>query len=162
MLLSILAFGQDQQVKKNVIIGDSCTPLIAKHTENAKLSIWKSGIGVDWLIYSLNRRKVDETVDNVIINIGTNDAFNPRANIARLFSSLRRTYPCANFIAVKGSWGWGNNRKIKESKVKAFYEIFKSYGAYIIDQPIGSVKNPHLDLLVYTLIGKEIDKKLKN
>lgn len=163
LLLPILIFSQDcNTAKRNVIIGDSCTPLIAKHTENAKLSIWKSGIGVNWLIHSLDVRKADEKVSNVIINIGTNDAFNPLANIRRLFYSLRRAYPCANFIAVQGSWGWGNNRRIKESKVKDFYGIFKSYGAYIIDPPIGFVRNPHLDLSVYTLIGKEIDKKLKN
>jgi hypothetical protein len=163
LLLPFLIYGQDcDSIKKNVIIGDSCTPLIAKHTENAKLSIWKSGIGINWLIHSLDVRKSDSDVANVIINIGTNDAFNMHSNIRKLFSSLRRAYPCANFIAVQGSWGWGNNRKVKESKVKAFYEIFRLHGAYIIDPPIGSVKNPHLDLYVYTLIGKEIDKKLKS
>jgi hypothetical protein len=163
LLVPLLIFGQNcNTIKKNVIIGDSCTPLIAKHTENAKLSIWKSGIGVNWLMHSLDIRKVDYNVANVIINIGTNDSFNGHSNIINLFSSLRRAYPCANFIAVQGSWGWGNNKGIKESKVKAFYEIFRSYGAYIIDPPIGSVRNPHLDLEVYSLIGKEIDKKLKN
>jgi len=162
LLFPILTFGQNcQNATKNIIIGDSCTPLIAKHTENAKLSIWKGGIGVNWLIRSLDVKKPDDKIANVIINIGTNDGFSSRVNIEKLFRSLVRAYPCANFIAVQGSWGWCGNKWIKESKVKAFYEIFRSYGAYIIDPPIGSVKNPHLDLYVYTLIGKEIDKKLK-
>ena len=162
-MLPILIFGQDcKDANKNIVIGDSCTPLIAKHTENAKLSTWKGGIGVNWLIQTLDVKKADDKVANVIINIGTNDGFTSRANIEKLFQSLVRAYPCANFIAVQGSWGWGGNKGIKESKVRAFYDVFKSHGAYIIDPPIGSVKNPHLDLKVYSLIGKEIDKKLKN
>jgi hypothetical protein len=162
LLFPILTFAQNcQDASKNIIIGDSCTPLIAKHTENAKLSIWKGGIGVSWLTQALDLKKPDESIANVIINIGTNDGFSSRVNIEKLFRSLVRAYPCANFIAVQGSWGWGGNKRIKQSKIKAFYEIFRSHGAYIIDPPIGSVRNPHLDLKVYSLIGKEIDKKLK-
>ena len=162
LIVPILIFGQNcNDNKKNIIIGDSCTPLIAKHTKNAKLSTWKSGIGVNCLIRALSVKRVDENVANVIINIGTNDAFNSHVNISKLFSVLKKTYPCANFIAVQGSWGWGGNKGVKESNVKAFYGIFKSYGAFIIDPPIGSVSDPHSDLKVYSLIGKEIDKKLK-
>ena len=162
LLFPILAFGQNcKNATKNIIIGDSCTPLIAKHTENASLSVWKGGIGVSWLTQAIHLKKPDESVANVIINIGTNDNFSSRVDIEKLFINLRRAYPCATFIAVQGSWGWGGNKGIKESKVKAFYGIFKSHGAYIIDPPIGSVSDPHSDLKVYSLIGKEIDKKLK-
>lgn len=94
LLFPILTFGQNcKDATKNIVIGDSCTPLIAKHTENASLSVWKGGIGVNWLTQTLNLKKPDESIANVIINIGTNDNFSSKVNIEKLFKSLGRAYP---------------------------------------------------------------------
>ena len=156
--------------EENIIIGDSCTPFIAKNTKYAKIlsskgseeALWKGGMGIKWLIGALDKYSPTTSIKNVIINIGTNGGFNINSNISGLFSSLRRAFPSANFIAVQGSWGWGGNKSITASQVKAFYEKFAKEGAVIIEPPIGSVSDPHGNLPVYGEIGKAIDNILEN
>lgn len=156
--------------EENIIIGDSCTPFIAKNTKHAKIlsskgseeALWKGGMGIKWLIGALDKKPSTTSIKNVIVNIGTNGGFNINSNISGLFSSLRRTFPSANFIAVQGSWGWGGNKSITASQVKAFYEKFAKEGAVIIEPPIGSVSDPHGNLPVYGEIGRAIDNILEN
>jgi hypothetical protein len=156
--------------EENIIIGDSCTPFIAKNTKYAKIlsskgseeALWKGGMGIKWLIGALDKYSPTTSIKNVIINIGTNGGFNINSNISGLFSSLRRAFPSANFIAVQGSWGWGGNKSITASQVKAFYQKFAKEGAVIIEPPIGSVSDPHGNLPVYGEIGKSIDNILEN
>lgn len=154
---------------KNIIIGDSQTPFVDMNTKKAerisktpgKSSLWEGGKTVSWLISALEIFEVSPDVKNVIIVIGTNGGFGKFLNddIPTLFKLLREKFPNAKFYAVKGSWGWGGLRKIKESDVNNYYEKFKSQGARIINTPIGNVE-PHSNLPVYAQIGKEIDSYL--
>jgi hypothetical protein len=150
---------------KNIIIGDSCTPFIAQNTKDAIIlsktgseqSLWKSGKGIKWLKDAVDKYPVNNTIRNVIINIGTNDGFNVAMDVSGLFTSLKKVFPDANFLAVQGSWGWGNNKNITASQVAQFYQKFAKEGAIIVNPPIGSVSDPHSNLPVYAQIGKAID-----
>jgi len=167
---SFFSINESINREENIIIGDSCTPFIAKNTKYAKIlsskgseeALWKGGMGIKWLIGALDKYSPTTSIKNVIINIGTNGGFNINSNISGLFSSLRRAFPSANFIAVQGSWGWGGNKSITTSQVKAFYQKFAKEGAVIIEPPIGSVSDPHGNLPVYGEIGKSIDNILEN
>jgi hypothetical protein len=167
---SFLIINESINREENIIIGDSCTPFIAKNTKYAKIlsskgseeALWKGGMGIKWLIGALDKYSPTTSIKNVIINIGTNGGFNINSNISGLFSSLRRAFPSANFIAVQGSWGWGGNKSITTSQVKAFYQKFAKEGAVIIEPPIGSVNDPHGNLPVYGEIGRAIDNILEN
>ena len=161
---------KDSQLKtKNIIIGDSQTPYVDMNTKKAsristkpgKSSLWEGGKTVDWLISALRDFEKSPNVKNVIIVIGTNGGFGKFLNddIPTLVKLLKEKFPTANFYAVKGSWGWGGLKNIKEKDVNDYYKKFENYGVTIIKTPIGNVE-PHSNLPVYAKIGEEIDELL--
>ncbi len=158
--------GTDKE--KNYIIGDSQTPFIDKNSEKAKRinekggkeSLWEGGKSLSWLKSAVDDYPVSKDVNSIIINIGTNGGFNSKEDIDGLVSSVKEKFPNALLFAVKGSWGWGGNKYITESKVNAYYDIFKDLGVEIIEPAIGKVKDPHSNLPIYSKIGSQIDKKL--
>lgn len=161
---------KNSQLKtKNIIIGDSQTPYVDMNTEKAdrisktpgKSSLWEGGKTVEWLISALRDFEKSPDVKNVIIVIGTNGGFGKFLNddIPTLFKLLKDKFPKASFYAVKGSWGWGGLKNIKEKDVNDYYKKFENQGATIIKTPIGNVE-PHSNLPVYAKIGKEIDELL--
>jgi hypothetical protein len=103
--------------------------------------------------------KTSPEVKNVILCIGTNDAFQNQ-NIKDLFTIVKTTFPNATIYAIKGSWGWGNNKTITQQKVNNYYKLYEQQGAIVIDPSIGN-NNPHKDLPVYRTIGKKLDSILK-
>jgi hypothetical protein len=152
--------------KQNIIVGDSQVPFIARNTKNASTltkegsveGLWKGGMGIDWLKSALKVRNPDKNILNVIVCIGTNGGFNiQRSDIDGLYNELRRCFPSASLIFVKGSWGWGGNKNVTTEKVNAFYDKFKNLGGFILETPIGKVNDPHGNLPVYKQIGREID-----
>ena len=151
----------------NILIGDSQTPYVAKNSKKFKLisskgsesSLWKGGMGLKWLLDSVSNFEVSPDVKNVGIVIGTNGGFNAKDNISGLFTALKKTFPNANFYAIKGSWGWGGNKNVTESKVNDYYAKFASQGAKVITTPIGAVE-PHANLPVYAKIGTELDSNV--
>ena len=154
---------------KSIVIGDSVSILISKNNSKAKIigtsqtekNLWKSGIHLNWLKDAVKKYPVTSNVGNVVISIGANGGYNPKEDIAGLLSTLKKTFPNAKFYIVKGSWGWGNIKSVTESKVNIYYDKFKKLGATIIPTPIGKTNNPHTNLPVYKVIGKEIDKAIK-
>lgn len=153
---------------KNYIIGDSQVPYIdnasAKSSriekKGSESSLWKGSKGVSWLKGAVDEYPVSKDVNSIIICIGTNGGFSTSDNISGLVDSLKEKFPNAKLYAVKGSWGWGGNKKIKEDEVNSYYDVFKNNGVTIIETPIGKVTDPHSDLPIYKTIGKEIDEKL--
>lgn len=119
-------------------------------------------MGVKWLIGAVSKYPVSPKVKDVVINIGTNGAFNPNDNIKGLMTELRRVFPQAKFSVIQGSWGWGNNVSVTEDKVKKYYDIFRSEGVTVIEPPIGKTSNPHTNLPVYDVIAKAIDDLITN
>ncbi len=156
------------QQNKNYIIGDSQTPFIDMNSSKASRinnksgveSLWKSGMGLSWLKTAVEQYPVSKDVNAIIINIGTNDGFNLKDDVTGLVGAVRKKFPNAKLFAVQGSWGWGNNSKISEEKVRAYYSKFENVGVTLIYPPIGKVKDPHGNLPIYKEIGKEIDKEI--
>ena len=164
-----ISFLRDTDKNKNYIIGDSQTPFIDKNSERAskikekggKESLWEGGKGLSWLKSAVDDYPVSKDVNSIIINIGTNGGFNQKDDIDGLVNSVKEKFPNALLFVVKGSWGWGGNKDVTESKVNAYYDKFKDLGVEIIEPAIGKVKDPHGNLPIYAKIGAEIDKQLK-
>ena len=169
-LYFIYSFTKDKKPKSNraIIIGDSQTPYIAKQSQKAKMlgevggtmSLWQGGKDLAWLLKAVKMTPVMEDMGYVVINIGTNGGFNPKDDIAGLVNELKRVFPNAKLLAVKGSWGWGGNSNKTESQVNAYYDIFAKNGVKVLPTPIGPVE-PHGDRPSYKKIGAEIDAEIK-
>jgi len=167
---SFVRLNESKSDGTSIIIGDSCTPIIFKRSKTLTMlgntgsekSLWKSGMGVKWLKDAVSKYQVTPSVKDVVINIGTNGAFNPKDDIKGLMTELRRVFPQAKFCVIQGSWGWGYNVSVTEDKVKKYYDIFRSEGVTVIEPPIGKVKDPHTNLPVYDVIAKAIDGWITN
>ena len=122
--------------------------------------LWKGGMGLKWLKDAVSKYPITKDIKNVVINIGTNGGFNPNEDIDGLVNELKRVFPNAKFFVVKGSWGWGGNKDVTETKVNTYYKKFENEGVMIINPAIGSVKDPHSNLPIYKEIGKSIDNTL--
>jgi hypothetical protein len=154
---------------KSIVIGDSVSILISKNNSVAKIlgtsqtekNLWKSGINLNWLKTAVKKHPITSNVGNVVVSIGANGGYNPKEDVAGLISIINKTFPKAKIYIVKGSWGWGNIKSVTESRVNTYYDKFKKLGATIIPTPIGKTSNPHTNLPVYKIIGKEIDKAIK-
>ena len=159
---------KDVDKSKNYIIGDSQTPFIDKNSqkvsrigeEGSKSNLWESGKTLSWLKEAVDEYPESKDVNSIVINIGTNGAFNSNEDIQGLISSIKTKFPNANLYAVKGSWGWGNNKGVTQEKVDTYYNKFSNLGVELIPTPIGVTDNPHGNLPIYAQIGKEIDQKI--
>ena len=166
---SFVAINESLEDGTSIIMGDSCTPIILKRSKvldmignvGSERSLWKSGTGSKWLKEAVSKYQVTPNIKNVVINIGTNDGYNPKMDIKGLVAEVRRVFPSARLFVVQGSWGWGNNKNITPDKVKVYYDKFRSENVVVIEPPIGSVKDPHMDLPVYTQIAAAIDLAIK-
>ena len=103
--------------------------------------------------------KTSPEIKNIVLCIGTNNNFQT-GNIKELFKVVKRTFPNATIYVIKGSWGWGGNRRITEERVDNYYKKYEQQGGIIINPAIGN-NEPHQDLAVYKTIGNKIDTILK-
>lgn len=142
-------------------MGDSQTPYIDKHSVKVEKvrSLWKAGIGVNKLTSMVLNYKTSPEIKNVVLCIGTNDNFQT-GNIKQLFKEVKRTFPNATIYVIKGSWGWGTNRRITEERVNNYYKKYEQQGGIIINPAIGR-NEPHQNLSVYKTIGNKLDNILK-
>jgi len=153
---------------RSIIIGDSQTPFITRQSQKIKMLgsvgsenvLWKGGMGLSWLKGAVYKYPITTDVSSVVINIGTNGGFNLKDDVSGLVDELERVFPNAKLYAVKGSWGWGGNKNKTEKQVNDYYNKFKNEGVEVLKTAIGSVSDPHGNLPVYKLIGKEIDDTL--
>jgi hypothetical protein len=147
--------------KQNVLIGDSQTFLLKKHstivTHETKLS--KVGIGVPQLITKIKNYSIQPNVLSVTICIGVNDGYIDKG-ISQLMIVVKRTFPNARIYIIKGSWGWGQVKTITKDKFNNYYKKFEDLGAHIIQTPIG-YGDPHKNKKVYKTIMSELEWKLK-
>ena len=159
---------KEVDLNKNYVIGDSQTPFIDNNsmklsridTSSGQNSLWKGGVNLKWLKESVNAYPVSPSVNSIVINIGTNGGFNPNDDIEGLVNAIKTKFPNAKLFVVKGSWGWGGNVNVTESKVNSYYDKFSNLGVEVIKTPIVKVNDPHSNLPVYAQIGSEIDSKL--
>lgn len=153
---------------KSIVIGDSKSIFISNNNSIAKIigtnqsenNLWKSGIQLNWLKNAVKKYPVSKNVKNVVVSIGTNGGYDSNEDITGLFNSLKNTFPNSKFYIVKGSWGWGNIKSVTESKVNKYYQKFKDLGMIVLPTPIGETTNPHTNLPVYRVVGREIEKQI--
>ena len=159
-LLYILYFIPLLCHSQNLIIGDSQTPYIDKNSSKVEKvrSLWKGGIGVDKLTSMVLNYKTSSDIKNIVLCIGTNNNFRT-GNIKQLFKALKRTFPCAIIYVIKGSWGWGGNKRVTEQRVNNYYKLYEQEGGIILEPAIGK-HEPHQNLPIYKIIGKKLDSIL--
>lgn len=153
----------------NIIIGDSQSPYVDWGSDKFKLidtksgikSLWKGGETLSWLLSAVKLYKIDTTVCNVAICIGTNGGFNKKDNILGLVEQLHITFPKSKLFVIQGSWGWGGVVNKTESIVREYYLEFKKIGVIVIEPPIGHIE-PHGRNIVYQKIGENLDKMIIN
>jgi hypothetical protein len=173
--ITILGFGillssdkrETKLPKKAIVIGDSQTPFIAMNSEAKTLgpaseaNLWMGGKTVPWLLTALQKYPINDTVTSVVICIGTNDGYRFSLYISDLARLIKVKFPNAKMFVVQGSWGWGGVSDITEQQVKNYYEIFAKSGFTVIYPPIGKVQDPHSNLPIYSVIGKQINRVIQ-
>jgi hypothetical protein len=159
LMFIFAAYGQE-----HILIGDSQTYLLinTKHsnivTQVSKLC--QSGIGVQDLIQKVKRYPIKTNVKTVTICIGVNDNYVDKG-VEKLILRIRKTFPNAKLLVIKGSWDWGRVKRLKVNKFNDYYKIFEKLDCELINTPIGK-GNPHSNKKVYETIMKELENKIKN
>lgn len=143
--------------QEHILIGDSQTFYLSKHSEQIKQirKLSKSGIGV----YDLTKRilpyPISRNVKTVSVCIGVNDYYKDKG-ILDLMNTIKRTFPNSKIFIIQGSWGWGNVRKYNSTSVLKYYQKFKELSGEIIEPPIG-YGDPHRDKKIYKTIIQKIE-----
>lgn len=151
--------------KNNILIGDSQTPFIAKWSHNATLlnkvgsesSLWKGGMGLNWLKMAITNYKLDTLIQSVTFCIGTNGRFSSKDDIIGLVNITKERFPNAYLYVVQGSWGWGGNVNVTKEVVDAYYKRFNGLGVEVINPPIGKCEPHNVNLPQYKEIAKNLD-----
>jgi len=152
----------------NIIIGDSQSPYVDWGSEDFNLidknpglqSLWQGGKTLNWLLSGVRKYKIDSSVCNVAICIGTNGGFNKKDSISELVNQLHIKFPKSRLFIIQGSWGWGGVSNKTESMVRDYYKEFEKLGVIIINPPIGKIE-PHGRKPIYKEIGNNLDSLFK-
>jgi hypothetical protein len=152
LLFTVLSFSQE-----HILIGDSQTYLLARHSTKIKRipKLSQSGIGVVQLVYKVCLYPVSPNVKSVSICIGVNDTYKDRG-VQQLFIKLKNTFPNAHFYIIQGSWGWGGVSKMNQNNLDKYY---KRFPGTIIYPSIGK-GDPHTDKKVYKTIMKSLENQI--
>ena len=157
-------------LKKNILIGDSQTPFIDEWSYNATLlnkigsesSLWKGGIGLNWLKLAVTNYKLDTLIQSVTFCIGTNGRFSSKDDILGLVDITKKRFPNAYLYVVQGSWGWGGNVNVTKSVVDSYYTRFNELGVEVIEPPIGKCEPHNVNLPQYKEIARNLDSLISN
>lgn len=164
----------DSKIKsKSIVIGDSLSPNVARQCDadlidsaGGAAALWESGRATAWLSTAVSNFKLNTTIKNVVICIGTNDIYKSSAPIEDLVSNLRMTFPNAKLLVVQGTYGnkvnWSKAlQPVTQKQVDTFYGRFANMGVTVITPAIGNVPNAHESLPIFKTIGANINKNLK-
>lgn len=148
--------------QKHILIGDSQTFLLSKHSNlfQQEKSLCKVGIGINYLIERIQTQNIHNEVKSIILIIGANDRYifsKPKSE--HLFYLIRNRYPNAKIFYIKGSWGWGNIKNVNEKIVEAYSKKMEDFGCVIIQKSIGK-GNPHKDKTDYQIIANMLEKEI--
>ena len=143
--------------QQHILIGDSQTYILAKHSTKIKRvpQLSQSGIGVAQLTSKVHLYAVSPCINSVSVCIGVNDAYKDRG-IQQLLVRIKNTFPNAKIYIIQGSWGWGKVRRMNQSNLDKYY---KQFTGTIIHPAIGN-GDPHTDKKVYKTIMKKIEQEL--
>ena len=135
---------------KGILIGDSNVKVISATTGfknlNLKIGVNRKGINTTQLTKLLNNSKVDNSINQVFIAIGTNDSYVPTDTRA-LYNKVHKLYPNSKIYVIWGSRGWGNNRHKTINDEQKFYDIFSNNGFLQLKITNGYFKN---EILAHT------------
>lgn len=152
ILFSVFTFSQE-----HILIGDSQTYLLAKHSTQIKQikRLCQSGIGVIELNRKVLNYPVSPAVKTVSICIGVNDGYKDRG-ISILVNTIKKTFPNARLYIIQGSWGWGRVSRMNQNNLDIYY---KQFPGTIIHPAIGK-GDPHRDKEVYKIIMKSLESQI--
>jgi len=152
ILFSVFTFSQE-----HILIGDSQTYLLAKHSTEIKQikRLCQSGIGVIELNSKICNYRVSPAVKSVSVCIGVNDNYKD-TGINILLNTIKRTFPNARLFIIQGSWGWGKVKRMNQNTLNNYYKHFSG----IIIYPAIGKGDPHRDKKIYRIIMKNLETRI--
>ena len=146
--------------QQHILIGDSQTYILAKHSTKIKRvpQLSQSGIGVVQLTSKVRLYPVSPYVNSVSVCIGVNDAYKDRG-VRQLFVRIKNTFPNAKIYIIQGSWGWGRVRRANQNTLNKYYKQYIDLGCILISPAIGK-GDPHRDKNVYKIIMKSLESQI--
>ena len=147
--------------QQHILIGDSQTYLLAKHSTKIervpKLS--QSGIGVLRLTSKVRSYPVSNHINSVSVCIGVNDGYKDRG-VQKLLVRIKNTFPNAKIYIIQGSWGWGRVIKANQNTLDKYYKQYIDSGCILISPAIGK-GDPHRDKIIYKTIIKNLENQIQ-
>ena len=155
LLFTIFSFSQE-----HILIGDSQTYILAKHSTKIKQvsELSQSGIGVLQLTNKVRLYPVSPCVNSVSVCIGVNDGYKNRG-VQQLLIGIKNTFPNAKIYIIQGSWGWGKVRRANQNTLNKYYKQYIDSGCILISPAIGR-GDPHRDKKVYKIIMKSLESQI--
>lgn len=146
--------------QQHIIIGDSQTYILAKHSTKIKRvpKLSQAGIGVVQLTSKVRLYPVSPYVNSVSVCIGVNDGYKDRG-VQQLLVRIKNTFPNAKIFIIQGSWGWGRVRKANQNTLDKYYKQYIDSGCILISPAIGK-GDPHKDKNIYKIIIKCLESQI--
>ena len=146
--------------QQHILIGDSQTYILAKHSTKIKRvpKLTQPGIGVLQLTSKVRLYPVSPNIKSVSVCIGVNDGYKDRG-IQQLLIRIKNTFPNAKIYIIQGSWGWGKVRKANQNTLNKYYKQYIDSGCILIAPAIGR-GDPHKDKNVYKIIMKSLESQI--
>ena len=157
----ILLFTFVTYSQQHILIGDSQTYILAKHSTKIKRvpKLTQPGIGVVQLVYKVRLYPVSPNINSVSVCIGVNDGYKDRG-IKQLLIRIKNTFPNAKIFIIQGSWGWGKVRRANQNTLNKYYKQYIDSGCILISPAIGR-GDPHRDKNVYKTIIKNLENQIQ-
>ncbi len=146
--------------QQHILIGDSQTYILAKHSTKIKRvpKLTQSGIGVVQLTSKVRLYPVSPYVNSVSVCIGVNDGYKDRG-VKQLLVRIKNTFPNAKIFIIQGSWGWGRVRRANQNTLNKYYKQYIDSGCILIAPAIGR-GDPHKNKNVYKIIMKSLESQI--
>lgn len=146
--------------QQHILIGDSQTYILAKHSTKIKRvpKLTQPGIGVVQLTSKVRLYPVSPYVNSVSVCIGVNDGYKDRG-VKQLLIRIKNTFPNAKIFIIQGSWGWGRVRRANQNTLDKYYKQYINSGCILISPAIGR-GDPHRDKNVYKIIMKSLESQI--
>ena len=156
----LLFFTLSLYSQQNILIGDSQTYYLARHSTKIKRvpQLSQSGIGVLQLTAKIRLYPVSPQVNSVSLCIGVNDGYKDRG-IKQLLVRTKNTFPNAKIYIIQGSWGWGRVVKSNQNTLNIYYKQYINSGCILISPAIGR-GDPHKNKNIYKIIMKSLENQI--
>lgn len=156
----LLFFTLSVYSQQHILIGDSQTYFLAKHSTKIKRisKLSQSGIGVLQLTSKVRLYPVSPHVNTVSVCIGVNDGYKDKG-VQKLLIRIKKTFPNAKIYIIQGSWGWGKVRRANQDTLNKYYKQYIDSGCILISPAIGR-GDPHRDKIIYKIIMKSLESQI--